>query len=199
MMNTLVENQVQAGRFIDETGIDRLAVPASRRDACAEEMRTGQFLAWQRRLSRPHRKRGRRSLCANLVRVYPSIAGGLVARQIDILFDQVSSSLPQLRAGKIKAFAAGSRLTVALEISVEEAGLPGFLRVPNGTPSSVIKRLNAAVVDPLAHARCGLVISAPSAHCPGSERRRHARARKRAKNREVVADYQGRRYRGDHA
>jgi tripartite-type tricarboxylate transporter receptor subunit TctC len=92
----------------------------------------------------------------------PQVIPDLVAGQVDIVFDQVSSSLPQVRAGKIKAFAvtAKSRLAAVREIpSVDEAGLPGFyttfwfgLWAPKGTPGSIIERLNAAVVDTLADA-----------------------------------------------
>jgi len=90
----------------------------------------------------------------------PQVIQDLVAGQVDIVFDQVSSSLAQVRAGKIKAFAvtAKSRLAAAAEIpSVDEAGLPGFyttfwfgLWAPKGTPGSIIDRLNAALVETLA-------------------------------------------------
>jgi tripartite-type tricarboxylate transporter receptor subunit TctC len=92
----------------------------------------------------------------------PQVIQDLVAGQVDIVFDQVSSSLAQVRAGKIKAFAvtAKSRLAAAPEIpSVDEAGLPGFyttfwfgLWAPKGTPGSIVERLDAAVVETLADA-----------------------------------------------
>jgi tripartite-type tricarboxylate transporter receptor subunit TctC len=53
----------------------------------------------------------------------------LVAGQIDIDTDAPAISLPQLRAGSIKAFAvtARNRLPSAPDIpTVDEAGLPGF-------------------------------------------------------------------------
>lgn len=90
----------------------------------------------------------------------PQVIQDLVAGQVDLVFDQVSGSLAQVRGGKIKAFAvtAKSRLAAAPEIpSVDEAGLPGFyttfwfgLWAPKETPRSIIGRLNAAVVDVLA-------------------------------------------------
>src|SRR5438045_9087021 len=68
--------------------------------------------------------------------------------------------MPQVRAGKIRAYAvtAKTRLASAPEIpTVDEAGLPGFyvsvwhgLWAPKGTPKDVIARLNAAVVQALA-------------------------------------------------
>src|ERR1700680_2918050 len=92
----------------------------------------------------------------------PQVIQELVAGRVDLLFDQVSSSLPQVRGENIKAFAvtAKSRLAAAPEIpSVDEAGLPGFyttywfgLWVPKGTPGSVIDRLNSALVETLADA-----------------------------------------------
>jgi tripartite-type tricarboxylate transporter receptor subunit TctC len=84
----------------------------------------------------------------------------LLAGQIDIMIDQASNVLPQLRAGTIKAFAvtAKERLPSAPEVpTVDEAGLPGLhvsvwhgLWVPKGTPAGVIAKLNAAVVKSLA-------------------------------------------------
>lgn len=86
----------------------------------------------------------------------------LVAGQIDLIIDQASNSLPQLRQGSIKAFAvtAGERLASAPEIpTVDEAGLPGFhmevwsgMWVPHGTPRAVVDKLNAAIVNALGDA-----------------------------------------------
>jgi tripartite-type tricarboxylate transporter receptor subunit TctC len=83
----------------------------------------------------------------------------MVARQIDMMFDQAANSLPQVRNGTIKAYAvtAKERLASAPEIpTVDEAGLPGFyisvwtaLWAPAGTPKPAIARLNAAVVEAL--------------------------------------------------
>src|SRR6202008_518509 len=53
----------------------------------------------------------------------------LLAGQIDITFDQAANSLPQVRAGQIRAYAvtAKTRLASAPDIpTVDEAGLPGF-------------------------------------------------------------------------
>ncbi|HEY2228967.1 MAG TPA: tripartite tricarboxylate transporter substrate-binding protein [Xanthobacteraceae bacterium] len=84
----------------------------------------------------------------------------LIGGQIDLMFDQVSNSLPQVRGGNIKAFAvtAKTRLASAPEIpTVDEAGLPGFyislwnaIWAPKGTPKEIIAKLNAAVVASLA-------------------------------------------------
>ncbi len=84
----------------------------------------------------------------------------LVAGQIDLMVDQAANSLPQVRAGTIKAFAVTekTRLAAAPEIpTVDEAGVPGLhisiwhaLWMPKGTPKDIIAKLNAAVVDALA-------------------------------------------------
>src|SRR5215468_7676390 len=84
----------------------------------------------------------------------------LVAGQIELIFADQTTSLPQARSGNIKAFAVTgkSRLAAAPDIpTVDEAGLPGFycsvwnaLFAPKGTPRDVIARLNAAAVDALA-------------------------------------------------
>ena len=84
----------------------------------------------------------------------------LIGGHIDLEFDQAASSLPQVRAGKIRAYAVTSktRLLAAPEIpTVDEAGLPGFymavwhgIWVPRNTPNAIVVRLNAAIVEALA-------------------------------------------------
>ena len=84
----------------------------------------------------------------------------LVGGQIDIIVDQASNSMQQIRAGRIRAYAISDnkRLAAAPEIpTAEEAGLPGFhmtlwngLWVPKGTPKDIVARLNAAVVEAMA-------------------------------------------------
>jgi tripartite-type tricarboxylate transporter receptor subunit TctC len=84
----------------------------------------------------------------------------MVAGQIDFMIDFPTNSLPQLRAGAIKAYAvtSKSRLAAAPDVpTVDEAGLPGFYAsnwlatfLPKGAPKNVIAKLNAAVVAALA-------------------------------------------------
>jgi len=84
----------------------------------------------------------------------------LVAGQIDMIIDQASNSLPQVRQGSIKALAvtATTRLASEPDIpTVAEVGLPGFqmeiwngMWVPHGTPRAIVEKLNAAVVAALA-------------------------------------------------
>jgi tripartite-type tricarboxylate transporter receptor subunit TctC len=84
----------------------------------------------------------------------------LVAGQIDLLFDAPATSLPLVRAGSIKAYAATSdtRLAAAADIpTFSELGLPKLsytewsaLFAPKGTPREVIGKLNAVTVETLA-------------------------------------------------
>jgi tripartite-type tricarboxylate transporter receptor subunit TctC len=83
----------------------------------------------------------------------------LVAGQIDIIVDQASNSMQQIRTGNIRAYAITDRkrLSAAPDIpTVDEAGLPGFymtlwngLWVPKGTPKEAVNKLNAAAVEAL--------------------------------------------------
>jgi tripartite-type tricarboxylate transporter receptor subunit TctC len=84
----------------------------------------------------------------------------MLAGQLDFMIDQATNSLPQVSAGKIRAYAVTgkTRLAAAPDIpTVDEAGLPGFyvsiwqgLWVPKRTPQEIVAKLNAAVVAALA-------------------------------------------------
>jgi tripartite-type tricarboxylate transporter receptor subunit TctC len=83
----------------------------------------------------------------------------LVAGQIDIIVDQTSNSISQVRAGTIRAYAvtADKRVESASDIpTTDEAGLPGFhmtlwsgFWVPKGTSKDIVEKLNGAVVTAL--------------------------------------------------
>jgi tripartite-type tricarboxylate transporter receptor subunit TctC len=83
----------------------------------------------------------------------------LVAGQIDLIVDQLSNSINQVRAGTIRGYAVtdARRAEQASDIpTTDEAGLPGFhmtlwsgLWVPKGTPKEIMTKLNAAAVDAL--------------------------------------------------
>jgi len=91
----------------------------------------------------------------------------LMAGSIDFMIDLAASSLPQVRAGTVKAYAvtAGSRLASAPDIpTVADVGLPRLemmswygLWAPKGTPKEIVARLNDALVvclaDPGARSR----------------------------------------------
>jgi len=83
----------------------------------------------------------------------------LVAGQIDLIIDQTSNSINQVRAGTIRAYAVtdDKRVESAPNIpTTDEAGLPGFhmtlwsgLWAPKGTPKEIVAKLNAAAVEAL--------------------------------------------------
>jgi len=89
----------------------------------------------------------------------PAMAA-LLASQVDMMIDVPTSSLPHVRSGGIKAYAAmsKSRIASAPDIpTVDEVGLPGFyasvwyaLWAPRRTPMDIIGKLNAAAVNALA-------------------------------------------------
>ena len=80
----------------------------------------------------------------------------LLAGQVNMMFDNIPSSLPHIKAGKLRAVATtGAKRDPALPDlpTVAEAGVPGYesgvwfgLMVPAGTPKDIIGRLNAAAV-----------------------------------------------------
>jgi tripartite-type tricarboxylate transporter receptor subunit TctC len=91
----------------------------------------------------------------------------LIGGQIAMMFDQVSTSAPQIRAGKVRPLAVTSlkRSPLFPEVpTVDESGLAGYeditfngLVAPAGTPREILVRLNRAVAgavsDPDLHKR----------------------------------------------
>jgi tripartite-type tricarboxylate transporter receptor subunit TctC len=79
----------------------------------------------------------------------------LVGGQIDMMCDQTTNSIPQIRGGRIRAHAVTvpERVAQLAELpTLQEAGLAGFdvtvwhaLYAPKGTPAPVIARLSAAL------------------------------------------------------
>lgn len=84
----------------------------------------------------------------------------LIGGQVTMMFAQVSSVLPQIKAGKLRALGVASlkRSAVLPEVpTIAEQGLPRFeavswyaLMVPAGTPQAVIDRLDAETIKLLA-------------------------------------------------
>ena len=84
----------------------------------------------------------------------------LLGGQVMIMFDQVSTSFPHIRAGKLKPLAVTSlkRSPLFPELpTIDESGVRGFeditfngLVAPAGTPREVLARLNAAVAQAVA-------------------------------------------------
>jgi tripartite-type tricarboxylate transporter receptor subunit TctC len=81
----------------------------------------------------------------------------VISGQVAMMFDQVSTSTPQIRAGKVRAIAVTSlkRSPLLPDVpTVDEAGVPGYeditfngLVAPAGTPRDILLRLNRAVAD----------------------------------------------------
>ncbi|MBV8169201.1 MAG: tripartite tricarboxylate transporter substrate binding protein, partial [Alphaproteobacteria bacterium] len=84
----------------------------------------------------------------------PALAD-LVAGQVDMAFLSITATLPQVKAGKLRALAtAGAARTALLpELpTVAEAGVPGYataawwgLVAPAGTPRAVVARIDAVM------------------------------------------------------
>ena len=84
----------------------------------------------------------------------------MLAGQIDLSCPEAGQTLPQYRAGSIKAYAVltEKRWFAAPDVpTIDEAGVPGLhfpfwhaIWAPKGTPKDVIAKLNAAVVETLA-------------------------------------------------
>jgi tripartite-type tricarboxylate transporter receptor subunit TctC len=86
----------------------------------------------------------------------------IMSGQVDLLFDQLPSSLAQVQGGRVKAVAVTSRnrTSVAPDIpTIAESGLPAFeatswwgVFAPPKTPAEIVAKLNAAIhqalVDP---------------------------------------------------
>ncbi len=86
---------------------------------------------------------------------------GMVSGQVDVMFDNLPSAMPQIKGGKLKAFAVTSvqRSGAAPELpTVEEAaGLKGFeasswfgLLAPAGTPADIVSRIQQETAKALA-------------------------------------------------
>jgi tripartite-type tricarboxylate transporter receptor subunit TctC len=84
----------------------------------------------------------------------------LLAGQIDLSCPEAGQTLPQYRAGQIKAYAVlqNKRWFAAPDVpTIDEAGVPGLhfpfwhgMWAPKGTPKDVIAKINAAVSEALA-------------------------------------------------
>ena len=83
----------------------------------------------------------------------------LIGGQIQLMFDNLASSLGQIRAGRVKALAVttAKRSSLAPELpTIAESGLPGFdistwfgVFAPGGTPPEVVRRLHDEFVKAL--------------------------------------------------
>jgi tripartite-type tricarboxylate transporter receptor subunit TctC len=88
----------------------------------------------------------------------PALAD-LLGGQLTFMFDTVITSVPQIRAGKLRAFAVSSlkRASALADVpTLDETGIRGFdisqwqgVLAPAGTPKTIIDRLNSEIVKSL--------------------------------------------------
>jgi tripartite-type tricarboxylate transporter receptor subunit TctC len=79
----------------------------------------------------------------------------LIGGQVQLMFDNITPSLPQIKAGKLRALAVTSaKRSPALPDTptIAESGLPGYeasswfgVLAPAGTPPAIIAKLNAGI------------------------------------------------------
>jgi tripartite-type tricarboxylate transporter receptor subunit TctC len=101
----------------------------------------------------------------------------LLGGQVQLMFDNLPPSLPQIKAGKLKALAVTSTTRAAALPDVPtmaEAGLPGFeasswfgVLAPAGTPPAIVAKLNAEIGKWLASADAKEKLSAVGANIAG--------------------------------
>jgi tripartite-type tricarboxylate transporter receptor subunit TctC len=80
----------------------------------------------------------------------------LLGGQVSLMFDNLPSALPQVKAGKLRALAVTSarRSQAAPDIpTIAESGVPGYevdswfgILAPAGTPKEIVNKLNAEIV-----------------------------------------------------
>jgi len=80
----------------------------------------------------------------------------ILAREVDLMFDSIGSSLPQIQAGKFRAIAVTSATRAAVlpnVPTVQESGVPDFdvsvwygVFAAAGTPQPIVQKLNAEIV-----------------------------------------------------
>jgi tripartite-type tricarboxylate transporter receptor subunit TctC len=90
----------------------------------------------------------------------PQVVTDLLGGQISLFFGDVSTSLPPVRAGRLKGFAVSSltRSSLAPDLpTLNEAGIPGYdltawfaAFVPAKTPKPIVDKLNTALREALA-------------------------------------------------
>ena len=79
----------------------------------------------------------------------------LIGGQVQVMFDNLPSALPQIKGGKLRAIAVTSlkRAPALPDVpTISESGLPGFeasswfgVLAPAGTPAPIVARINAEV------------------------------------------------------
>jgi len=101
----------------------------------------------------------------------------LIGGQVQLMFDNLPSALPQIKGGKLRALAVTSATRAAAlpdVPTVAEAGLPGFeasswfgVLAPAGTPVAIIARLNAEIAKWLASPEAREKLASQGANAAG--------------------------------
>jgi tripartite-type tricarboxylate transporter receptor subunit TctC len=106
----------------------------------------------------------------------PAVAD-LIGGQVQLMFDNLPSALPQIKGGKLKALAVTSatRAPALPDVpTVAEAGVPGFeasswfgLLAPAGTPPDIVAKINGEVAKWLATPEAREKLAAQGANAAG--------------------------------
>jgi tripartite-type tricarboxylate transporter receptor subunit TctC len=101
----------------------------------------------------------------------------LLGGQVQLMFDNLPPSLPQIKAGKLRALAvtSSSRAPALPDVpTIAESGLPGFeasswfgVLAPAGTPPAIIAKLNAEIAKWLATPEAKEKLAAVGANAAG--------------------------------
>ena len=107
----------------------------------------------------------------------PAVAG-LLGREVDLMFDSLSSSLGQIQAGRFRAIGVSTakRSLVLPQVpTIQESGVSGFdisawygIFAAAGTPAPIVQRLNAEFIKAMAAPRAKEVIEAAGYQIVGS-------------------------------
>jgi tripartite-type tricarboxylate transporter receptor subunit TctC len=92
-------------------------------------------------------------------RVYPTALADLLGGQVQVMFDALASSIPHLKAGRLRALALTTAMRSPILPDLPTVGefVPGYeasgwqgIGTPRGTPVEIIDRLNTEVLAGLA-------------------------------------------------
>ncbi len=95
---------------------------------------------------------------------------GMLGGQVQLMFDNLPTALPQVKAGKLRAIAVSSATRTPLlpdTPTVAEQGYPGFeatawfgIAAPAGTPAPIVSRLNKEINDAMTDPKLAEILSA---------------------------------------
>jgi len=84
----------------------------------------------------------------------PPALSDLMAGRIDVMFDNIASSIPFIQSGKLRALAVSSHAAALPDAPLISKYLPGYeayvwngIVAPKGCPSDVVAKLNAEIKD----------------------------------------------------